>query len=93
MPITDSFKEYAKGVVDKLEEEGIRVEFDDRNEKIGYKIREAQMQKVPYMLVIGEKEQNSNQVAVRSREKGDIGAMNTNEFVKIIVDEVKNYTK
>ena len=93
MPITDSFKEYAKGVVDKLEEEGIRVEFDDRNEKIGYKIREAQMQKVPYMLVIGEKEQNSNKVAVRSRENGDIGTMDACEFVEKVVNEVKNYTK
>jgi len=93
MPITDNFKEYAKGVVDKLEEEGIRVEFDDRNEKIGYKIREAQMKKVPYMLVIGEKEQNSDQVAVRSREKGDMGVMEISKFVEKIVDEVKKYAK
>ena len=65
IPITDNFKEYAKQVADKLEEKDIRVEFDDRNEKIGYKIREAQLKKVPYMLIIGEKEQDSNSVGVR----------------------------
>ena len=63
-------------------QKGIRVELDDRNEKVGYKIREAQMQKVPYMLVVGEKEQSSNKVAVRSREDGDIGVMNIEEFIE-----------
>ena len=82
LPITDNFNEYAKSVVEKLENEGIRVELDDRNEKVGYKIREAQMQKVPYMLVVGEKEQSSNKVAVRSREDGDIGVMNIEEFIE-----------
>ena len=82
LPITDNFNEYAKSVVAKLEDAGIRVELDDRNEKVGYKIREAQMQKVPYMLIVGEKEQNSNKVAVRSRELGDMGTMNINEFIE-----------
>ena len=82
LPITDNFNEYAKSVVTKLEDAGIRVELDDRNEKVGYKIREAQMQKVPYMLIVGEKEQNSNKVAVRSRELGDMGTMNINEFIE-----------
>ena len=93
MPITDSFRDYAKNVVDQLENNGIRVEFDDRNEKIGYKIREAQMQKVPYMLIIGEKEQTSNNVAVRSRDLGDIGSMNINEFIEKVSNEIKNYNK
>ena len=93
MPITDNFKEYAKQVADKLEEKDIRVEFDDRNEKIGYKIREAQLKKVPYMLIIGEKEQDSNSVGVRSREKGDIGAMKIEEFIEKILKEVQNYEK
>ena len=93
LPITDSFNEYAKSVVEKLENVGIRVELDDRNEKVGYKIREAQMQKVPYMLVVGEKEQSSNKVAVRSREVGDMGAISVDEFVEKIVNEVKNYNK
>ena len=82
MPITDNFNQYAKSVVEKLEDAGIRVELDDRNEKIGYKIREAQMQKVPYMLVVGEKEQSSNKVSVRSREKGDIGVMDIDELLE-----------
>ena len=93
MPITDNFKEYAKQVADKLEERDIRVEFDDRNEKIGYKIREAQLKKVPYMLIIGEKEQDSNSVGVRSREKGDIGAMKIEEFIEKILKEVQNHEK
>ena len=93
MPITDNFKEYAKQVADKLEEKDIRVEFDDRNEKIGYKIREAQLKKVPYMLIIGEKEQASNSVGVRSREKGDIGAMKIEEFIEKILKEVQNHEK
>jgi threonyl-tRNA synthetase len=93
MPITDNFKEYAKQVADKLEEKDIRVEFDDRNEKIGYKIREAQLKKVPYMLIIGEKEQDSNSVGVRSREKGDIGAMKIEEFIEKILKEVQNHEK
>jgi threonyl-tRNA synthetase len=93
MPITDNFKEYAKQVADKLEEKDIRVEFDDRNEKIGYKIREAQLKKVPYMLIIGEKEQDSNSVGVRSREKGDIGPMKIEEFIEKILKEVQNHEK
>ena len=93
MPITDNFKEYAKQVANKLEEKDIRVEFDDRNEKIGYKIREAQLKKVPYMLIIGEKEQDSNSVGVRSREKGDIGAMKIEEFIEKILKEVQNHEK
>lgn len=93
MPITDNFKEYAKQVADKLEEKDIRVEFDDRNEKIGYKIREAQLKKVPYMLIIGEKEQDSNSVGVRSREKGDIGTMKIEEFIEKILKEVQNHEK
>ena len=93
MPITDNFKEYAKQVADKLEEKDIRVEFDDRNEKIGYKIREAQLKKVPYMLIIGEKEQDSNSAGVRSREKGDIGARKIEEFIEKILKEVQNHEK
>ena len=83
--------EYAKEVQTKLEEAGIRVELDDRNEKIGYKIREAQLQKVPYMLVLGDKEKEAGTVGVRSRTDGDIGAMQTDEFVAKIVDEVKTF--
>lgn len=76
-----------------MEEKNIRVELDDRNEKIGYKIREAQLQKVPYMLVLGDKEIEANAVGVRSRTEGDIGAMNLDEFVAKIVEEVETFAK
>ena len=74
LPISDNQHEYAKSVFRKLTEAGLRCELDDRNEKIGYKIREAQLEKVPYMLVIGEKEAESGAVSVRSREEGRSGA-------------------
>jgi threonyl-tRNA synthetase len=75
MPITDKQKDYAKKVYDELFAAGYRVHMDDRSEKIGYKIREAQVQKIPYMLVLGEKEVQDGTVAVRHRGEGDIGAM------------------
>ena len=91
LTISDKQIDYAKQVEEKLQANGIRVSLDDRSEKIGYKIREAQLQKVPYMLVIGDKEIEANAVGVRSRTDGDIGQMKTDEFVKKVVDEVKNY--
>ena len=93
LPIADSHVEYAKKIKEELMLNGIRAKLDDRNEKIGYKIREAQLEKVPYMLIIGNKEVENNQVGVRSHKDGDIGAMNTKEFVEKIVYEVKNYIK
>lgn len=80
--ITDKQSDYAEKIVEKLKSKDIRVEFDDRNEKIGYKIREAQLQKIPYMLIIGDKEVESNSVGVRSRTDGDLGAMKLDEFVE-----------
>jgi threonyl-tRNA synthetase len=65
---------------------------DDRSEKIGYKIREAQLSKVPYMLVVGEKEAEAGQVAVRRRDKGDLGAMNADEFIATVVADIANKT-
>ena len=91
LPIADAHVEYAKEVQTKLEEAGLRVELDDRNEKIGYKIREAQLQKVPYMLVLGDKEKEAGTVGVRSRTDGDIGAMKLDEFVAKVVEEVKTF--
>ena len=91
LPIADAHVEYANKVKDLLLKEKVRVEVDDRNEKIGYKIREAQLQKVPYMLVIGEKEIEENAVSVRSRKDGDIGQMDAKEFINKIVEEIKNY--
>lgn len=91
LTISDKQIDYAKKVEEVLQEKCIRVSVDDRSEKIGYKIREAQLQKVPYMLVIGDKEIEANAVGVRSRADGDIGQMKLDEFVDKIVDEVKNY--
>ena len=90
LPIADSHKEYAKKVREVLMLKGIRTELDDRNEKIGYKIREAQLEKVPYMLIIGNKEMENEEVGVRSHKDGDIGAMKLNEFVDKIKYEVDN---
>ena len=88
LPIADRHLDYTYEVKRQLEAKGIRVELDDRNEKIGYKIREARLQKVPYMLIIGDSEVESNQVSVRRRgEGGDLGAMNTSDFVEKVVGE------
>ena len=81
MPITDKQQAYAKEVNDKLFALGYRTQLDDRNEKIGKKIREAQVQKVPFMLIIGEKEAESGTVAVRQRHGGDLGAMSLEDFI------------
>ena len=88
LPITDKQHDYAQKLYDKMFKLGLRVHVDDRNEKIGYKIREAQMQKTPYMLVIGEKEVENGTVAVRRRGEGDIGAMNQDEFIAMLQKEI-----
>lgn len=82
--------EYAKEIELRYKKEGIRIEVDDRNEKIGYKIREAQLQKIPYMLVVGDKEIENNAVAVRSRKEGDIGQVDTDEFLNRMKKEIEN---
>ena len=90
MPITDRTSDYAKDVAAKLSAAGVRVETDLRNEKIGYKIREAQMQKTPYMLVIGDREAESGAVAVRTRSGEDLGAMPLDAFIERITGEIKS---
>ena len=90
MPITDKQQAYAKEVYDKLFAAGYRVSLDDRSEKIGYKIREAQVQKVPYMLILGEKEATEGTIAVRHRGEGDIGAMKLDAFTARLQEEVKS---
>ena len=90
LPIGDEQAEYCRALAEKMNRMGMRVTVDERNEKIGYKIRAAQLEKVPYMLIIGEKETADGTVAVRSRKKGDLGVMNAEEFVafaKAQVDE------
>ena len=89
LPLIDKHVEYALKVQKELEDKGIRVEVDARNEKIGYKIREARLEKVPYMLIIGDKELENNAVAVRSRKDGDIGAILVSEFIDKILKEVE----
>ena len=88
LPIGDDQLEYANTVASKLENLGMRVSVDSRNEKIGYKIRAAQLEKIPFMLVIGEKEMNEGTVAVRSRKKGDMGAMPADEFIAFAKEQV-----
>jgi threonyl-tRNA synthetase len=90
MPITDRSAEYSKEVAKRLDEAGVRVETDLRNEKIGYKIREAQGQKIPYMLVIGDKEAESGTVSVRTRSGGDMGAMKLDEFIEKVTSQIKS---
>ena len=93
LPIADAHVDYANEVKAKLEDVGIRVELDDRNEKIGYKIREAQLQKIPYMLVLGDKEKEAGTVGVRSRKDGDVGAMDIDEFIAKVVEEIDTFAK
>ena len=91
LPISDAHVEYAKKVQDELRKLGVRVRLDDRNEKIGYKIREAQLEKVPYMLIIGNKEMEENAVGVRSHKDGDIGAMSVDDFKNKVKYEIDNF--
>lgn len=89
IPITDRHGEYARKIEKSLDDKGIRVELDTRNEKINYKIREAQAQKIPYMLVVGDKEAEQGTVAVRHRSEGDLGAMPLAEFENKLLEEIK----
>ena len=90
LPIADRHLDYVYDVKKKLEAAGIlRVEIDDRSEKLGYKLREAQLEKVPYMLVVGDKDIENNVVAVRSRKEGDKGAMSVEEFIAMATEEIE----
>jgi threonyl-tRNA synthetase len=89
LPISDKFMDYGEAVLKKLKAAGIRAEIDDRNEKIGKKIRDTELAKVPYMLVFGEKEIENNAVAVRKQGKGDQGVKNLDDFIKEISEEIK----
>ncbi|HQE67127.1 MAG TPA: threonine--tRNA ligase, partial [Bacillota bacterium] len=92
LPVSEKQKEYAEKLNKRLEDLNIRAEADLRSEKVGYKIREAQMQKIPYMLVVGDKEMESGSVSVRDRKEGDIGVMKFEDFLSKIQDEIKNKT-
>ena len=93
LPISDKYMDYANKVLDELNAADVRAEVDSRAEKIGYKIREAQMQKIPYMLVVGEKEQEADLVSVRSRFAGDEGQKNLETFIADIQKEIADRVK
>jgi threonyl-tRNA synthetase len=90
LPISDKFLDYANSLLQSLKNADIRAEVDDRNEKIGKKIRDTEIMKVPYMLVVGEKEMNENKVAVRRQGKGDLGTKSIDEFLNESIAEIKN---
>lgn len=90
LPIAEPHYEYARKVMKRMEDSGIRVQLDDRNEKIGYKIREAQLQKIPYMLVIGDKEVENQSLSLRRRGKGDLGVQSVDEVMDQILTEINN---
>ena len=89
LPIADRHLDYIYQVKKVLEEKGIRVEVDERSEKIGYKIREAQLEKVPYMILVGDKDIENNCISVRARKQGDLGAMKLEEFIEKAVEEIE----
>ncbi len=90
LPISSKFNDYAYEVKEKMKKDGIRVEVDSRDEKVGFKIREAQLSKTPYMLIVGEQEVNSESVSVRSRDEGDLGQLKVDEFISKLSDEIEN---
>ena len=92
MPIADRHNDFTAEVATELKKYGVRVEIDDRSEKIGFKIREAQLQKIPYMLVIGDKEVETKNVSIRCRKRGDIGAMTVADFCAMVKKEIDEKT-
>ena len=90
LPISDKFMEYAENVLNKLKNADIRAEIDDRSEKIGKKIRDAELAKIPFMLVIGEREMNEEKISVRRQGKGDLGSKNLEEFAEMVNEEVES---
>lgn len=92
IPVSDKFKDYAQKLADKLHAEGLRVHLDGRTEKVGYKIREAQVKKINYMLVIGEKEETSGKLSVRKRSGEEVQDVDVDEFIASLKEEIKNKT-
>lgn len=92
LPVSMAFDDYAKRVEERLKEAGIRVEADLRNEKLGYKIREGQLEKVPYMFIVGENEQNAGSVSVRKRGQGDIGMKSVEETIAELSEEIRTHS-
>ena len=90
IPLSEGYADYAKQVLEEFKVNNIRVEFDDRNEKVGYKIREWEVKKVPYMVICGEKEKLAGNISVRQHKKGDLGALSLSDFLSKIKDQIKN---
>jgi threonyl-tRNA synthetase len=90
LPITERHREYGEKVLTSLQANGIRAEIDSRSEKIGYKIREGQLQKIPYLLVVGDKETENHAVAVRHRKNGDLGSQSLDEFIAMLNEEIRS---
>ena len=88
LPVTDEINVYGQQVLDQLKLAGIRAEIDERSEKVGFKIREAETQKVPYMLVVGKKEREAGTVALRRRGKGDQGSSAIEEVIKMVREDI-----
>jgi threonyl-tRNA synthetase len=93
IPISEKFNDYANSVNSKLRENGIRSKIDLRNEKMGAKIRNAEVNKIPIMAIVGEQEVNNNSISIRRRFKGDQGSIDVNEFIKLALDEIENRKK
>ena len=93
LPISEKYLDYGRSVTEHLAAAGLRVELDERGEKIGYKIREAQSMKIPYMLIVGQKEEEEGTVSVRSRSEGDLGSKSLEDFTTDIVKEVENRSR
>ena len=91
LPISEKFNDYAHEVVNKLKDLNVNGIIDERNEKIGRKIRDNELKRIPYLLIVGEKEQENGQLSVRKQGAGDMGAMSVEDFAKIVNDEVKKY--
>lgn len=90
--IAETHKGYAKKIADRLESEGLRVSLDKRDEKIGFKIREASINKIPYIIVVGEKEASNETISVRERGKGDLGSFRLAEFLALVKERIKDKT-
>jgi threonyl-tRNA synthetase len=88
IPVSEKFGDYARSVTARLQADGLRVRLDDRNEKVGYKVREAQVQKIPFMLVVGGREQEQGTVSVRNRYEGDLGAMELDQFTRLVKSHI-----
>jgi len=93
LPISDKFQEYAKKVIHLLKNSEIRALIDERSEKAGRKIRDAEVRKIPYMLVVGEKEEASGSVSVRKHGQGDLGTFTVDEFISLVKNEVEESLK